>query len=321
MVYVQENVIWVMKDFSEIRVNDKLILAFADVNAAPVWIVCHHPQQEESSQPGGEQIPDTGVTTPTTPADPGSEETPDVSGTEQQQPGSGTQTPDTDNQGNGGQSSVNGSQQMPQGSGVQMPQGSSNWASGMTGSMDAGSITIAIPGMDAAADLILTETVVYTLTPDTDMTVELMIDEMDLSRVFLGQEVSVVLDALPNAELNATVTAIADTSDSESGSAKYAVEITLERLLEMRSGMNAAVTIPVSTTEAACTVPVAALVERGGETMVYTSYDKQTDTLSGLVEVTTGVSDGETVEILSGLSAGDTVYYSYTEVIEYEFVQ
>ena len=89
----------------------------------------------------------------------------------------------------------------------------------------------------------------------------------------------------------------------------------------MRSGMNAAVTIPLASTQAECTVPAAALTEAGGETMVYTSYDKKTDTLGDPVTVTTGISDGETVEILSGLQAGDTVYYSYNEVIEYEFVQ
>ena len=148
-----------------------------------------------------------------------------------------------------------------------------------------------------------------------------MIDEMDLKHIFLGQEVQVVLDALPEKTLTAVVTSIADASDTESGSAKYAVEITLERFLEMRSGMNAAVTIPVSSAEAACTVPVAALTEKGGKTTVHTSYDKETDTLGDPVEVTTGLSDGETVEILTGLSAGDTVYYSYTEIIEYNFIQ
>ena len=32
--------------------------------------------------------------------------------------------------------------------------------------------------------------------------------------------------------------------------------------------------------------------------------------------VTTGVSDGETVEILSGLNQGDTIYYSYYDTLE-----
>ena len=37
---------------------------------------------------------------------------------------------------------------------------------------------------------------------------------------------------------------------------------------------------------------------------VYTSYDEETETFGGLLEVTTGLSDGENVEILSGLSEG-----------------
>ena len=34
--------------------------------------------------------------------------------------------------------------------------------------------------------------------------------------------------------------------------------------------------------------------------------------------MTTGVSDGENVQILSGISEGDTVYYAYEDSIELE---
>ncbi len=35
--------------------------------------------------------------------------------------------------------------------------------------------------------------------------------------------------------------------------------------------------------------------------------------------MTTGSSDGESIEILSGLTEGDTVYYSYADSIVYRF--
>jgi len=321
MVYVREMDAWALKDLTEIRENDKLILAFADNPQQPVWIVCHHtlqdaPEQTEPSKPAE-------LTVPAAPED--NAEKPDKSESttpaEPEKPNAEQQKPeDSDTSVN--ESSPSGDKEGQSGNHAQMqqtPQSSNNAFGGISGSMNAAGT--ATPEREATTDLILNEVVVCALTPDTDMTVELLIDEMDLAKIQLGQEVSLALDAIPETELHATVTAVADASESESGSAKYAVEITLDRLLQMRSGMNAAVTIPVSSMEAACTVPAAALVEKNGKTMVYTSYDKQTDTLGTPITVTTGVSDGETVEILSGLKAGDTVYYSYTEVIEYEFVQ
>ena len=37
--------------------------------------------------------------------------------------------------------------------------------------------------------------------------------------------------------------------------------------------------------------------------------------------ITTGLSDGENVEVLSGLTEGDTVYYCYADMLEYSFVR
>ncbi len=50
---------------------------------------------------------------------------------------------------------------------------------------------------------------------------------------------------------------------------------------------------------------------------VYTSYDEETETFGGLIEVTTGLSDGENVEILSGLSEGSEYWYSSLDVVNY----
>ena len=67
------------------------------------------------------------------------------------------------------------------------------------------------------------------------------------------------------------------------------------------------------------TLPAAALTADSGKSYVYTAYDEKTDTLSGLTEVETGISDGNLVEILSGISEGDSFYYRYADSIEYSF--
>jgi len=113
-----------------------------------------------------------------------------------------------------------------------------------------------------------------------------------------------------------TVTDIAGEATNNGGSAKFAVTVTLDRDLDMRTGMNVAAKFLLGTTDAACCLPVEALVEQGMKTLVYTGYDEKEECLTGPVEVTTGVSDGVLVEILSGLEAGATVYYEYTETID-----
>lgn len=85
----------------------------------------------------------------------------------------------------------------------------------------------------------------------------------------------------------------------------------------MLSGMNASVSIVLETEDNVLTVPVDALVEMDSKVYVYTSYDEETETFGGLTEVTTGKSDGSLVEIVSGLSQGDSYWYSYLDTVNY----
>ena len=61
------------------------------------------------------------------------------------------------------------------------------------------------------------------------------------------------------------------------------------------------------------------LCKRGAKgspkTLVYTGKDKKTGEPANPVEVTTGLSDGENVEILSGIDSGTTVYYLYYDTV------
>ena len=153
------------------------------------------------------------------------------------------------------------------------------------------------------------ETVAFTIQKEEKVLVEVNVDELDILSVSKGQTATVVLDAVEDEEFEGTVTKVANISSSESGNAKYPVEIELAMDENMRIGMTATVTIQV---EQAVNVPVismAALQEKGEETFVYTSQESD-GTLSGETTVEIGLSDGEKVEIVSGLKEGDTVYYT-----------
>ena len=161
----------------------------------------------------------------------------------------------------------------------------------------------------------LEKNTVLSVTPQDTMTMTITVDELDLSMVQPGMGAAVTVDALPGVEIAAEVTGIGSSGENSGGSSKFTVELTVPRQEDMLSGMNASAVLTVATQEAAVTIPAAALVERGSQTVVYTGYDEKTKELVNPVVVTTGASDGENVQILSGLEAGDTFYYAYYDTL------
>jgi HlyD family secretion protein len=148
------------------------------------------------------------------------------------------------------------------------------------------------------------------------MTLTITIDEQDISRIKPGQEAVVKFTALKGQEFEAWVSDIGMSGTNNGGSSKFTVELSLNRSKDMLVGMNAAAEIPLYTKMDTLTIPVAALVETKEGTVVYTARDAETGEPASPVAVTTGVSDGEVVEILSGLQNGDQVYYRYYDTLE-----
>ncbi|MCD7858287.1 MAG: hypothetical protein LUG55_10960 [Clostridiales bacterium] len=146
------------------------------------------------------------------------------------------------------------------------------------------------------------------------------VDELDILSLTEGQEAVITLDALTGQSFTGTVTDIDTSGTNSGGNTKFTAEITMARTEDMLAGMNASVLITLDTTGDVLIIPEAALVEEGSATYVYTSYDEKSDTLGDLVEVETGVSDGTNVEICSGLSSGDSYYYSYADGLNYTFI-
>ena len=157
------------------------------------------------------------------------------------------------------------------------------------------------------------------VTPQATMTLDITIDELDIKALQVGMDAQVRIDALGGEKYTATITHIGNTGTNNGGNSKYTVELTLERAENMLSGMTATATIVLSTTGDVATIPADALVEQGNQTIVYTGYDEESETLLNPVTVKVGCSDGETVEILEGLVAGQTYYYAYYDTLEISF--
>lgn len=157
----------------------------------------------------------------------------------------------------------------------------------------------------------LYEAAAFSIVNEDEAVVSIQVDELDILSVKEGQTAAITMDAVEDQEFEGTITKVSATASGDSSSAKYPVEITLEKTDDMLYGMSASATIQVDEAENAVLISVNALQEEGNSTFVYTENDGDGN-LSGKVEVTTGLSDGSQVEITSGLEEGDTVYYLRT---------
>ena len=149
----------------------------------------------------------------------------------------------------------------------------------------------------------------FSVSSGESMKVSLSIDELDILSLSVGQKASITLDALPNETFEGEITKVNSTGTSSGGVTKYTVEVTLPKSESMLAGMNASVTIITEEKEGVLTIPAAAVTERANHSFIYKEMDEETGTLSGLTEIETGMTDGTRIEVVSGLSEGDVIYY------------
>ena len=197
-----------------------------------------------------------------------------------------------------------------------MPGGSGGMSGGMGGG--SGAAMNGAQEAESAPDYIMEETELCTLTPYDTAEISLTVDELDISRLSIGQPVTVTLDALPGQSFDGSITLIDPNGSSAGGDTKYTVTVSIARTQDMLEGMNASVTAELACHDGLLLIPAAALYEDAGGTYVYTGTDKNGEP-SGPVAVTTGLSDGTNVEITGGLSDGDSFCYLYSSALEYTF--
>lgn len=288
-VYTLSEGTWVQVSSSGIGAGDVLLFA-ADGNGSLIWCVLLQkaPQPEQPDDPADPTDP-TQPTDPAGPADP----------TQPTEPSDPTQP------GNSSGSTTPGSTYP---SGGSFPSGGS-W--GSTGGMVEQEPAFELYSLDMAQ--------IAAVTPQDTMTLDITIDELDIKALQVGMSAQVKIDALGGEKYTATITEIGNTGANNGGNSKYTVELTMDRAENMLSGMNASATIVLSTATDVLTIPAAALVENGNQTVVYTGYDEENDLLLDPVTVRVGRSDGQTVEILKDLAHGQTCYYACYDTLEISF--
>ncbi|GKU84359.1 efflux RND transporter periplasmic adaptor subunit [Niallia sp. NCCP-28] len=141
------------------------------------------------------------------------------------------------------------------------------------------------------------------------------VDELDISKVKVGQKATVSVSALDDKEFTGKVTSVAKeaNSDSSSSTAKYAVTVKITKSTGLLVGMTAEATITTNSKADVVTVPVEAVQKENDEYYVLvpsgstTSEDGATETSTTKQTVEVGLENEDVAEITSGLDEGTTV--------------
>lgn len=138
----------------------------------------------------------------------------------------------------------------------------------------------------------------------TQQHLEVDVEEVDAPLVQAGQSAEVRLDAFPGQTLAATVTRIAPAATTRQGATSYTAWLDLAATdLALKPGMGATASIATRAKPDALLVPVRAVQSVGRQKILRVLRDGRPVE----VEVTTGLSDRQRVEILDGLREGDLV--------------
>ncbi|MFA9464522.1 MAG: efflux RND transporter periplasmic adaptor subunit [Velocimicrobium sp.] len=149
------------------------------------------------------------------------------------------------------------------------------------------------------------------------MKFDMYVDELDVHSVEVGQTVNITADALADITFEGIITNISLVSTTSGGVTQYPVTVRIDDTKDLLPGMNISGEIVIESVDNALAIPADSL-QRGN--VVYVQDDSVTEEVDDVpvgfrsVEVSTGISDDEYIEITNGLSEGDVVYVPAREI-------
>lgn len=167
-------------------------------------------------------------------------------------------------------------------------------------------ISVTLDGLTGKADKSDRDSIAFTLQTggSTKLTVDM--NELDILSAQLGQTATVSIDAIPGETFDGTVSRISQIGKKQNSVSTFPVELLLGDDARFLSGMNASATILVSRSENVLTIPIDAIGEDSDGEYVFVLSPSGERVRTA---ITTGMSDGTTAEVVSGLSEGDVVSY------------
>jgi len=152
-----------------------------------------------------------------------------------------------------------------------------------------------------------TQSVGIITNPNNKITASVSLTEIDVTKVTPGQKVTLTLDAFPDLTFTGEVLAINTNGQSTSGVTSYPTIIVFDTSLpNMYPNMSVTASILIDSKQDVLIIPTSAIQTIEGVSSVKIMKDNQISE----VTVETGLSDDTNIEIISGLSVGDTVITS-----------
>ncbi len=148
-------------------------------------------------------------------------------------------------------------------------------------------------------------TVILTVADMSTMQIEANVDQTDIGKIQLAQQVVFTVDAYPGKEFTGTVTTISRKPTVSQNVTYYPVTIDVNNAENLLNpGMVARVSVTISQSQNVLTLPLSAIrTDKTGKYVVVINANGQT----GNVPITTGNTGDDRVEITSGLNEGDKV--------------
>ncbi len=140
------------------------------------------------------------------------------------------------------------------------------------------------------------QTPVAEIGSTSDFLIKILIDEVDVAKISVGQEVVILLDAYGEEIFTAIIKQVLPLKDVRSQTFTVEAEF-VTAPPKLFNGLSGEANIIISQRTNVLTLP-----------SQYITPDDQVRTPAGLQRITPGVADMRYTEIISGITAGDTVY-------------
>lgn len=161
---------------------------------------------------------------------------------------------------------------------------------------------------------------VLTIVDTNSIKIKVSVDELDVSKIKVGQTAVIKFDAISGKSFTGTVEEVPQTGTTSNDVTTYDVVVAVNNPSGIKIGMSANAAITVESKDNALVIPADALVEKNNKKYVRVSTansnnNTKTNSLENsgtLVEVKTGIETLDYIEVTSGLKEGQQVIVKST---------
>ena len=152
-------------------------------------------------------------------------------------------------------------------------------------------------------------TVVAHITDYKNLQTTIGVDELDISKVKVGQTVNVDVSAFPGTKYTGKVSKVSKEGEVSNGVSTFNVNVKFNKINNLKVGMTTESSILVQKKDNVVYVPVEAINTSNGAkyVIVNSASSNSEESTTSSVEVKTGITNENYVEITSGIQAGQEV--------------